>query len=77
MNVSRTDLTSRRSFLSRSAMGLGALGLQELMQAESPDPTPKAIFGNQHHAAKAKRAPPRSWRGHWLPQPEHWGLHRL
>lgn len=55
MNVSRTDLTSRRSFLSRSAMGLGALGLQELMQAESPDPTPKAIFGNQHHAAKAKR----------------------
>ena len=36
-------------------MGLGALGPQELMQAESPDPTPKAIFGNQHHAAKAKR----------------------
>ncbi len=55
MNVSRTDLTSRRSFLSRSAMGLGALGLQDLMQAESPDPTPNAIFGNQHHAAKAKR----------------------
>ena len=46
MNVSRTDLTSRRSFLSRSAMGLGALGLQELMQAESSDPTPNAIFGN-------------------------------
>ena len=55
MNVSRKDLTTRRSFLSRSAMGLGALGLQDLMQAESPDPTPNAIFGNQHHAAKAKR----------------------
>ena len=55
MNVSRTEVTSRRSFLSRSAMGLGALALQDLVQGESSSPTPNAIFRTQHHAAKAKR----------------------
>ena len=28
------------------------------------------------NASKAKPALPRSWTKHWLPQPEHWGLHR-
>jgi len=48
---------NRRSFLTRSAMGLGSLALAELLHAESPKKSnPFAgILDKPHHAPKARR----------------------
>ena len=46
---------SRRSFLARSGMGLGALALQDLLQGQATQDTPLVQRKGQHHQAKAKR----------------------
>jgi hypothetical protein len=46
---------SRRAFLARSGMGLGALALNQLISAESPRSSLRGILDHPHHAPKAKR----------------------
>lgn len=48
-------LPSRREFLARSGMGLGALAFNHLMKAESPRSSLRGILDQPHYFPKAKR----------------------
>ena len=47
--------SSRRSFLSRSGMGLGAMALGKLMADDLQPSSFKGIMDAPHHTPKAKR----------------------